>query len=121
MQKKGSSFGSLYGTPTKIRGRRFYIFYSDVRIKSKQLAKLRPDQLDRLERLVEKPNCEFIGNGYSQMIQPLIPWEVNLKNQELGMQSYEKMLGLRPKIAIVNEMAFSASSSRSFTEDGYKD
>ncbi len=85
-----------------------------------QLAKLRPDQLDRLERLVEKPNCEFIGNGYSQMIQPLIPWEVNLKNQELGMQSYEEMLGLRPKIAIVNEMAFSASSSRSFTEVGYK-
>ena len=30
------------------------------------------------------------------------------------------MLGLRPKIAIVNEMAFSASSSRSFTEVGYK-
>ena len=29
------------------------------------------------------------------------------------MQSYEEMLGLRPKIAIVNEMAFSASSSRS--------
>ena len=85
-----------------------------------QLAKLRPDQLDRLQRLVEKPNCEFIGNGYSQMIQPLIPWEVNLKNQELGMQSYEEMLGLRPKIAIVNEMAFSASSSRSFTEVGYK-
>ena len=84
-----------------------------------QLAKLRPKQLDRLKKLIERPNCEFIGNGYSQIIQPLVPWEVNLKNQELGMQCYEKMLGLRPKIAIVNEMAFSASSSRSFSEVGY--
>lgn len=84
-----------------------------------QLAKLRPKQLDRLKKLIKKPNCEFIGNGYSQIIQPLVPWEVNLKNQELGMQYYEEMLGLRPKIAIVNEMAFSASSSRSFSEVGY--
>ena len=84
-----------------------------------QLAKLRPKQLDRLKKLIERPNCEFIGNGYSQIIQPLVPWEVNLKNQELGMQCYEEMLGLRPKIAIVNEMAFSASSSRSFSEVGY--
>ena len=84
-----------------------------------QLAKLRPKQLDRLKELIDKPNCEFIGNGYSQIIQPLAPWEVNLKNQELGMECYEDMLGLKPKIAIINEMAFSASSSRSFTEVGY--
>jgi len=84
-----------------------------------QLAKLRPKQLDRLKELIERPNCEFIGNGYSQIIQPLIPWEVNLKNQEIGMECYEEILGIRPKIAIVNEMAYSASSSRSFLEVGY--
>lgn len=84
-----------------------------------QLAKLRPKQLERLQRLIERPNCEFIGNGYSQIIQPLAPWEVNLKNQELGLKCYKEMLGLMPKIAIVNEMAFSAGSSRSFTEVGY--
>lgn len=83
------------------------------------LAKLRPQQLERLRGLIEKGNCEFIGNGYSQIIQPLVPWEVNLKNQELGMKCYEEMLGLRPKIATINEMAFSASSSRSFTKVGY--
>ena len=83
------------------------------------LAKLRPQQLERLRGLIEKGYCEFIGNGYSQIIQPLVPWEVNLKNQELGMKCYEEMLGLRPKIATINEMAFSASSSRSFTTVGY--
>ena len=85
----------------------------------KYLSDLRPKQLDRLRALIEKPNCEFIGNGYSQIIQPLVPWEVNLKNQELGMDFYEDMLGFRPKIATINEMAFSASSTRSLTEVGY--
>ena len=85
-----------------------------------QLERLRPKQLDRLKKLIGQSNCEFIGNGYSQIIQPLIPWEVNLKNQEIGMKCYEEMLGMKPKIAIVNEMAFSASSSRSFCEVGYE-
>ena len=69
-RRKGSSFGSLHGTPTKIREDGFTFSIQMSGLSLEQLAKLRPDQLDRLQRLVEKPNCEFIGNGYSQMIQP---------------------------------------------------
>jgi hypothetical protein len=83
------------------------------------LARLRPKQLERLRYLVQSSNCEFIGNGYSQIIQPLIPWEVNLKNQELGMECYERVLGIRPTLATINEMAYSAGSARSFIECGY--
>ena len=83
------------------------------------MAKLRPEHLERLKKLIEDEHCEFIGNGYSQIIQPLAPYEINFKNQELGMQCYESILGLRPKIATVNEMAFSSSSSESFIQTGY--
>ena len=83
------------------------------------LVKLRPKQLERLKKLIESPNCEFIGNGYSQIIQPLIPWEVNLKNHELGMQCYEDILGVKPKLGTINEMAYSAGSARSFIQSDY--
>jgi len=83
------------------------------------MAKFRPKQLNRLKSLIESPHCEFIGNGYSQIIQPLIPWEVNLKNHELGMQCYENLLGIKPKLATINEMAYSAGSSRSYIKSGY--
>ena len=83
------------------------------------LEKLRPKQLERLKKLLDSSNCEFIGNGYSQMIQPLIPWEVNQKNHELGMQCYEDILGVKPEIATINEMAYSAGSARSFIESDY--
>ena len=47
--------------------------------------------------LVDEGMIEIIGNGYSQIIQPLIPWDVNLKNQILGVDGYKKLLKCTPK------------------------
>ena len=58
--------------------------------------------------LTTEGNCEFVGSGYSQIIGPLVPAEVNGANLRLGNQVYEKMLGFRPDIALVNEQAYSA-------------
>ncbi len=76
--------------------------------------------LPKIIKLVDDGRIEIIGNGYSQIIQPLIPWEVNLKNQMLGIDGYLEMLKTAPKIATINEMAFSSESTRSYADAGYE-
>jgi hypothetical protein len=56
-----------------------------------------------LRRLTGTGQVEFIGSGYAQLIGPLVPARVNRANLELGQNSYQAILGLRPQIALVNE------------------
>tara|TARA_B100000965_G_scaffold350585_1_gene324568 strand:- start:1235 stop:3106 length:1872 start_codon:yes stop_codon:yes gene_type:complete len=83
------------------------------------IQELRPNQLAKLKEILKFKNVELIGNGYSQIVQPLAPWIVNLKNQEIGKKRYADLLECTPNIATINEMAFSAGSTISFLENGY--
>jgi len=58
--------------------------------------------------LCSKGLCELIGSGYVQLIGPLVPPEINVANLRLGNEAYERLLGIRPSIALVNEQAYSA-------------
>src|SRR6202140_2181698 len=58
--------------------------------------------------LCSKGLCELIGSGYVQLIGPLVPPDVNAANLRLGNEAYERLLGIRPSIALVNEQAYSA-------------
>ncbi len=64
--------------------------------------------VEKLKELCRRGLCEIVGSGYSQMIGPLVPRKVNEKNLEIGFEVYDEILGVRPKIAYVNEQAFSA-------------
>ncbi|WP_051409154.1 hypothetical protein [Syntrophorhabdus aromaticivorans] len=64
--------------------------------------------------------AEFVGSGYTQMIGPLCPSEVNRWNQRIGMQTYTKILGLTPTVALINEMAYAASLVDIYREAGYQ-
>lgn len=86
----------------------------------KQIKKIDPTWTKRFKDLLKKGKCELIGSGYSQIIAPLVPYSVNKWNQKLGLQEYEKLLGLRPNIALVNEMAFSSSLVNLYTQFGYQ-
>ena len=79
----------------------------------------RPDLISALRNLIASGNVDFIGNGYSQVIQPLFPHRLNYANQFFGLETYEKLLGYRPKIASVNEMALSEGSIQSFIDNQY--
>lgn len=79
-----------------------------------------PSWIAELRDLVTNGPCEFIGCGYAQVIGPLVPAEVNQENLRLGMQCYQQMLGIQPKIALVNEQAFSAGLGPLYLEAGYK-
>jgi len=85
-----------------------------------QVREMDPGWVGRLRRLIDAGGCELIGSGRTQLIGPLVPHAVNVWNQRLGMEIYERVLGTRPRIALVNEMAFSSSLVDLYRESGYE-
>ena len=79
-----------------------------------------PSWIIELRDLIHHGPCEFIGSGYAQVIGPLVPAAVNRANLRLGMQAYQAILGLRPRIALVNEQAYSAGLVPLYKEAGYE-
>jgi hypothetical protein len=84
------------------------------------IAGIDPDWLSELRRLTSEGHYEFIGSGYAQIIGPLVPSEVNATNLCIGNQVYERLLGFRPDIALVNEQAYSAGLIRHYLDSGYR-
>ena len=61
-----------------------------------------------------------IGSGTTPLIGPLVPWEINKKNQLIGKSVYQKILNYSPDIALINEQAFSSNLIPIYLESGYK-
>jgi hypothetical protein len=79
-----------------------------------------PEWIVALKDLLAEGRCELIGSGYSQIIGPLVPAEVNYWNQRNGLKIYENLLGELPEIALVNEMAYSRGVVEHYIDAGYK-
>ena len=61
-----------------------------------------------LKKYINERKIEFVGSGYSQIIGPLVPAKVNDWNQKLGLEIYKSLLNAHPRIALINEMTYSA-------------
>ncbi len=85
-----------------------------------QIADLCPAWVERFRHLLHEGRCELIGSGHSQLIGPLVPYEINQWNQALGLQDYQNLLGIRPQLALVNEMAFASGLVQVYQEAGYQ-
>jgi hypothetical protein len=85
----------------------------------RKIFEIDPDWVATLRRLLHEGACEFVGSGYVQLIGPLVPVQVNRKNLELGQQTYDELLGVRPKLALLNEMAYSSSLVSLYLDAGY--
>jgi len=81
---------------------------------------LDPSWVKKLKFLLKKQKCELIGDGYTQLIAPLVPSKVNYYNQLLGIKTYLKILKQRPKIASISEMAYSSGIVNHYKKAGYK-
>ena len=81
---------------------------------------LHPNWIDRFKILHKKGLIELIGSGYMQIIAPLVPYEINLKNQLTGLETYQKILEITPSIVFVNEQTFSSSIVDIYNQVGYK-
>ncbi len=73
-----------------------------------------------LARLEREGLIEFIGSGYAQIIGPLVPAAVTEANLRIGNDIYERILGSRPSLALVNEQAYSAGLVGLYLDAGYR-
>lgn len=83
------------------------------------VAAIDPAWVEELRGLCQG-QCELVGSGYSQLIGPLVPAEVNRQNLRIGNQTYERLLGLRPRIVLVNEQAYSSGLIGHYREAGFE-
>ncbi|TNE66503.1 MAG: glycoside hydrolase family 57 [Alphaproteobacteria bacterium] len=65
-----------------------------------------PEWIKRLAELIREGRIELIASGFVQMIAPLVPPDITRRNFEYGLRDYEEILGVRPRIALVNEQAY---------------
>ncbi|MFT3811651.1 MAG: hypothetical protein QM698_17190 [Micropepsaceae bacterium] len=80
---------------------------------------LRPDWIQRLRTLIAEGRVEFVGSGYAQAIGPLMPHRAVSRNLDLGLKVYQRLLGVRPRIALVNEQAWSGGLVPLYREAGF--
>lgn len=78
-----------------------------------------PAFVARLRRLCAAGTVEFVGSGYAQLIGPLAAPEVNRNNLTLGLAVAERLLGVRPRLALVNEQAWSAGLVGHYCDAGF--
>ncbi|MCR4325550.1 MAG: glycoside hydrolase family 57 [Patescibacteria group bacterium] len=84
------------------------------------IQELDPAWIERLKTLLAEKKCELVGDGYSHIIAPLAPADVNRYNQKLGRDIYRKMLNAEPEVATVTEMVYSSGIVEHYADAGYK-
>jgi hypothetical protein len=84
-----------------------------------EIAARDPEWIGRAKNLIAQGRIELIGSGYSQMIGPLVPARVTAENLRLGQEIYEKLLGTRPRVALINEQAYAAGLVGLYRDAGY--
>ncbi|MGZ5937077.1 MAG: glycoside hydrolase family 57, partial [Rhizomicrobium sp.] len=75
--------------------------------------------IERAKSLLAQGRIELIGSGYAQMIGPLVPARVTEANLAIGNEIYQRLLGVKPKIALVNEQAYSGGLVGLYLDAGY--
>jgi hypothetical protein len=78
-----------------------------------------PTWLQRFQILRSQKKCELIGSGYCQLIGPLVPAGVNAANLSIGNTLYDKLLGIQPRIALINEQAWSTGLLDTYIDNNY--
>ncbi len=84
-----------------------------------EIAARDPAWIEAAKRLIAAGRIELIGSGYSQIIAPLVPARVTRENLRLGLEAYQRHLGSRPRIALVNEQAYAAGLVPLYREAGF--
>lgn len=83
-------------------------------------ARLEPGWVTALREGIDSGQIEFLGMGDTQLVGPLVPAAVNRWNQELGRETYLRLLGVSPRVALVNELAWSQGLVDAYLDAGYE-
>jgi len=84
-----------------------------------EIAARDPAWIARARALLAADKLELIGSGYSQMIGPLVPARVTRENLRLANDVYRRLLGVKPRVALVNEQAYAAGLVPLYAQAGY--
>ncbi|MBV9694244.1 MAG: glycoside hydrolase family 57, partial [Alphaproteobacteria bacterium] len=76
--------------------------------------------IEKLQALIQAGKVEFVGSGYAQIIAPLVPARVTEANLALGHEVYQRLLGVKPALALVNEQAWSGGLVGLYLNAGYR-
>lgn len=79
-----------------------------------------PAWVEKFRALIERRRCELLGCGYAQVISPLCPPTLTRANLRIGQETYQRLLGRAPSIALLNEQAFSSGIIPLYEEAGYQ-
>jgi hypothetical protein len=85
-----------------------------------EIAARDPAWIAEAKALIGAGRIELIGSGYAQIIGPLVPARVSEANLRIGNEIYERLLGVRPQLALVNEQAYSAGLVGLYCDAGYR-
>jgi hypothetical protein len=85
-----------------------------------EIDRLDPEWIGRARALIANGKIELIGSGYAQLIGPLVPARVTEENLRIGNAIYENLLGVQPKLSLVNEQAYSAGLVGLYLDAGYR-
>jgi hypothetical protein len=81
---------------------------------------LDPSWTSKVRELCGLGKIEIIASGWSQIIGPLVPWKVTSKNLEIGNQYYSSTFGAIPKVAFINEQAWSDGLADLYLNSGFE-
>ncbi len=84
-----------------------------------EIAARDPAWIARARALIAAGKLELIGSGYSQLIGPLVPARITRENLRLANEVYARLLGSRPRVALVNEQAYASGLVPLYREAGY--
>ena len=85
-----------------------------------RIAEHDPSWLTDARDLIETGRVEFVGSGYAQCAAPLLPAHVNRWNLRLGLDVYQRLLGTRPRVALIAEQAYSPGLVGIYREAGFE-
>lgn len=83
------------------------------------VASIDPSWVAELKELIADGVCELIGCGYAQVIGPLAPATVTEANLRIGNAVYMEHLDTQPRVALLNEQAYSAGLVPIYLNAGY--
>ena len=85
-----------------------------------QIATIDPSWNVALAENIARGRVEMLASGYVQLIGPLVPYLVNKKNLQLGTDIYREIAGVSPRVAYLNEQAYTRSLLANYREEGYE-
>jgi hypothetical protein len=85
-----------------------------------EIAARDPAWIEAARAAIASGRIELIGCGYGQMIGPLVPARVTAENLRLGMETYARLLGTHPRIALVNEQAYAGGLVGLYRDAGFE-